>query len=99
MQEIGCSANIFVAKLAAQAVAALAIIAMKLEKCLRVGCVLAWDASSSPVTDDAVVLGRQLLPQGESAVAQALVGLVAAISEEHGRHAVDDEQLYGGLGE
>lgn len=94
-QKIRGATDVLEAEPTAQTVATLAVVVVKLEKCLRVGSSVAGNASHRPVADDGIVLGRQLLPQGKSAVAEAVVGLVATVGKEHGSHAVDDKELDG----
>ena len=61
-EEVRGAANVFVSELAPEAVAALAVIAVKLNEGLRVSSIFAGDASRCPIANDGVVLGFELFP-------------------------------------
>ena len=61
-EEVRSAANVFVTKLTAEAVAALAVIAVKLDEGLGVSSIFAGDASRCPIANDGVVLGFELFP-------------------------------------
>ena len=84
-----------VAETAAQAVFPVAILFLKLDEGLRIGCCRNGQASSLPHAGDVVVFGTKRLQETGGTVAQYFVGLVQTVGIKERNDRIDEHQVEG----
>ena len=95
LEEIGDTADEFVAETATEAVVGFAIFAVELDEGLGIGGGFTMHSSFQPSADDAVGFGFLLLKEMEGTLAEFLQTLIASIGKKERCNCVDDKQILG----
>ena len=77
----------------AQAILAVAVVALELYERLTLCGALGFESNFSPRTGDEVALGAQFFQQVEGAFAEGFLTMKFAVAEEHGRNGVDEQEV------
>ena len=77
----------------AQAILAVAVVALELYERLTLCCALGLQPNFSPRAGDEVALGAQFFQQVEGALAKGFFVVILAVAEEHGGNGVDEQEV------
>ena len=77
----------------AQAILAVAVVALELYERLTLCGTLGFESNFSPRTGDEVALGAQFFQQVEGAFAKGFLVVVLAVAEEQWRDGVDEQEV------